>query len=88
MPAHNPIVIVGAARTPIGAFQGDLKDAPHPSSAPPPSAPQSSALGIPPDAVDEVVCRLRAPGGHGPGSRAAGYARRRPAAFHRRSHHQ
>ena len=25
MPAHDPIVIVGAARTPIGGFQGDLK---------------------------------------------------------------
>ena len=26
MAASDPIVIVGAARTPIGAFQGDLKD--------------------------------------------------------------
>ena len=26
MSQHNPIVIVGAARTPMGAFQGGLKD--------------------------------------------------------------
>ena len=28
MSASDPIVIVGAARTPMGGFLGDLKDAP------------------------------------------------------------
>lgn len=30
MNAHDPVVIVGAARTPMGGFQGDLKDVPAP----------------------------------------------------------
>ena len=38
----DPIVIVGAARTPMGGFQGDLKDAPAPQLAPVP-APSVSA---------------------------------------------
>ena len=28
MPTSDPIVIVGSARTPMGGFQGDLKDLP------------------------------------------------------------
>ena len=39
----DPIVIVWPRATPMGAFQGELKDFPRPSSAPPPSAPRSSA---------------------------------------------
>ena len=30
MASPNPIVIVGAARTPMGGFLGDFKDAPAP----------------------------------------------------------
>ncbi len=30
MSTSDPIVIAGAARTPMGGFQGDLKDAPAP----------------------------------------------------------
>ena len=33
----DPIVIVGAARTPMGGFLGDFKDVGAPSSAPAPS---------------------------------------------------
>ncbi len=28
---HNPVVILGAARTPIGSFLGELKETPAPS---------------------------------------------------------
>ena len=31
MPASDPIVVVGAARTPIGGFLGELKDASAPA---------------------------------------------------------
>jgi acetyl-CoA C-acetyltransferase len=70
MPVSDPVVIVGSARTPIGAFQGDFKDL---------TAPQLGAVairaaldraridracidrtgivraGIPPESVDEVL---------------------------------
>jgi acetyl-CoA C-acetyltransferase len=70
MPVSDPIVIVGAARTPIGAFQGDFKDLTAPQLG---SAAIRAALdragfdqacidrtgiaraGIPPDSVDEVL---------------------------------
>lgn len=73
MAPHDPIVIVGSARTPIGAFQGDLKDL---------AAPQLGAIairaslqraGIPFDAVDEVLvgCVLPAGQGQAPARQAA-----------------
>ena len=39
----DPVVIVGLARTPMGAFQGELKGFAAPSSARLRSAPRSSA---------------------------------------------
>ena len=45
---NDPIVIVCAARTPMGAFQGELRASPRPSSAPPRSGPRSSAPGSSP----------------------------------------
>ena len=73
MPISDPIVIVGSARTPIGAFQGDLKDL---------TAPQLGAAAIraaieraviPPDSVDEVLmgCVLTAGLGQAPARQAA-----------------
>ncbi|HEY1768312.1 MAG TPA: acetyl-CoA C-acyltransferase, partial [Terracidiphilus sp.] len=73
MPAQDPIVIVGSARTPIGAFQGDLKDL---------SAPELGAIairasveraGIPPDSIQEVLfgCVLPAGLGQAPARQAA-----------------
>jgi len=47
IPSCRPVVIVGSARTPIGAFQGDLKDLAAPQLAAPPSAPVSSAPEFP-----------------------------------------
>src|SRR5271157_6303565 len=73
MAAPDPVVIVSAVRTPIGAFQGDLKEL---------SAPQLGAIairasveraGIPIDSVDEVFfgCVLSAGLGQAPARQAA-----------------
>jgi acetyl-CoA C-acetyltransferase len=73
MATHDPVVIVGAARTPIGAFQGDLKEL---------SAPELGAIAIrasversriPFDSVDEAFfgCVLSAGLGQAPARQAA-----------------
>jgi acetyl-CoA C-acetyltransferase len=73
MAAPDPVVIVSAVRTPIGAFQGDLKEL---------SAPQLGAIairasveraGIPLDSVDEAFfgCVLSAGLGQAPARQAA-----------------
>ena len=73
MAVPDPVVIVGAARTPIGAFQGDLKEL---------SAPELGAIAIrasverariPIDSVDEVFfgCVLPAGLGQAPARQAA-----------------
>ena len=51
----DPVVIVGAARTPMGGFQGDLKEAPAPALG---AAAISAALargGVAGEDVDEVI---------------------------------
>src|ERR1700704_6659579 len=62
---NDPVVIVSAARTPMGAFQGELKDI---------SAPQLGAAairaaveraGIKPDQVQEVIMGCVLPAGQG-----------------------
>ena len=71
--ANDPVVIVGAARTPMGSFQGSLATL---------TAPQLGAVaiqaavvraGVPPDAVDEVLmgCVLPAGVGQAPARQAA-----------------
>ena len=50
----DPIVIVGAARTPMGGFQGVLRDVP---------APQLGATAI---GARPFGCRYRGGAGHGP----------------------
>jgi acetyl-CoA C-acetyltransferase len=73
MATSDPIVIVGAARTPIAAFQGDFKDL---------SAPELGAVairaaieraGVPLDSVDETLfgCVLPAGLGQAPARQAA-----------------
>jgi acetyl-CoA C-acetyltransferase len=73
MATSDPIVIVGSARTPIGAFQGDLKEL---------SAPELGAIsigaaieraGVSADSVDEVLfgCVLPAGQGQAPARQAA-----------------
>lgn len=73
MPAFDPIVIAAAARTPIGAFQGDLQ----PLAAPELGAASIRAAleraSIPADAIDEVLfgCVLPAGQGQAPARQAA-----------------
>src|SRR5258707_2370624 len=73
MTAPYPIVIVGAARTPMGGFLGDLKDAPaHALGARAISAAVERA-GLAADSVDEIVmgCVLPAGQGQAPARQAA-----------------
>ncbi len=76
MTLQDPIVIVGAARTPIGSFQGELKDAAAPELG---AAVIRAALersGVEADAIEEVVfgCVLPAGQGQAPARQAAIYA--------------
>ncbi|MFT0876262.1 acetyl-CoA C-acetyltransferase [Rhodopseudomonas sp. G2_2311] len=62
---HDPIVIVGSARTPMGGFQGEMKDATASQLG---SAAISAAVeraGLKPDAIDEVVFGCVLPAGQG-----------------------
>ena len=61
----NPIVIVGAARTPMGGFQGDLKDTKAPQLG---AVAIKSALqraGLKPGDADEVIMGVVLPAGQG-----------------------
>ena len=78
MPPLDPIVIVSAARTPIGAFQGDFKDlaAPELGAAAIRAALERTGLaraGLQPDSVDETIfgCVLPAGQGQAPARQAA-----------------
>ena len=65
MTSHDPIVITGFARTPMGGFQGDLKSATAPELG---SASISAALaraGVAPEDVDEVLMGCVLPAGQG-----------------------
>ena len=73
MSIADPIVIVGAARTPMGGFLGELKDAPaHALGAGAISAAVERA-GIAADTVDEILmgCVLPAGQGQAPARQAA-----------------
>ncbi|PTM96175.1 acetyl-CoA C-acyltransferase [Mycoplana dimorpha] len=73
MTQQDPIVIVGSARTAIGGFQGDLKDAAAPELG---AAAIRAALersGVEPQSVEEAVfgCVLSAGQGQAPARQAA-----------------
>lgn len=73
MTTHDPIVIVGSARTAMGGFQGDLQGATAPELG---AAAIRAALersGLAPELVDEVVfgCVLPAGQGQAPARQAA-----------------
>ncbi len=73
MAIHDPIVIVGSARTAMGGFQGDLQSAAAPELG---SAAIRAALersGVAPDVVEEIVfgCVLPAGQGQAPARQAA-----------------
>ena len=79
MAHERDVVIVGAARTPIGSFQGALAAVPAPRLGAVAIARRSSAPRSPRDAVDEVFMGCVLPAGVGPGARAPGGALRRAA---------
>ncbi|MFG1267879.1 acetyl-CoA C-acyltransferase [Xanthobacter sp. DSM 14520] len=70
---EDPIVIVGAARTPMGGFQGDFKDVAAPVLGASAIAAALARAGLAPEAVDEVVfgCVLPAGQGQAPARQAA-----------------
>lgn len=73
MESHDPIVIVGSARTPIGGFQGDLKDAAAPALGTAAIRACMERASLPFDAVEEVLfgCVLAAGLGQAPARQAA-----------------
>ncbi|MFG1349868.1 acetyl-CoA C-acyltransferase [Xanthobacter autotrophicus] len=62
---EDPIVIVGAARTPMGGFQGDFKDVAAPVLGSTAIAAALARAGLAPEAVDEVVFGCVLPAGLG-----------------------
>ncbi len=73
MSMSDPIVIVDSARTPIGAFQGDLKDLTAPQLGAAAIRAAVERAGIPSNEVDEVImgCVLPAGLGQAPARQAA-----------------
>ena len=73
MPKPDPIVIAGFARTPIGAFQGDLSGLAAPELGAAAIRAAVARAGIPPASVDEVLigCVLPAGQGQAPARQAA-----------------
>ena len=71
--SEDPIVIVGMARTPMGGFQGDLKDAAAPELGAVAIAAALDRAGVPTEDVDEVImgCVLPAGQGQAPARQAA-----------------
>jgi acetyl-CoA C-acetyltransferase len=70
---HDPIVIVGSARTPMGGFQGELKDATASQLGSAAIAAAVERAGLKAEAIDEVVfgCVLPAGQGQAPARQAA-----------------
>ncbi len=77
----DPIVIVGAARTPMGGFQGELREVSATALGATAIKAALERAGVPPDAVDEVImgCVLPASLGQAP-ARQAAFAAGLPAA--------
>jgi acetyl-CoA C-acetyltransferase len=73
MPTPDPIVIAGFARTPIGAFQGDLSGLAAPELGAAAIRAAVARAGLPPASVDEVLigCVLPAGQGQAPARQAA-----------------
>jgi acetyl-CoA C-acetyltransferase len=69
----DPVVIVGSWRTPIGAFQGDLKDLTAPQLGAAAISASVERASLPSDAIDEVLlgCVLAAGLGQAPARQAA-----------------
>ena len=69
----DPIVIAGVARTPMGGFLGDLKDAPAPALGARAISAAVERAGVGVDAIDEILmgCVLPAGQGQAPARQAA-----------------
>ncbi len=70
---NDPVVIVSAARTPMGAFQGELKDLAAPQLGAAAIRAAVERAGIKPAQVQEVImgCVLPAGQGQAPARQAA-----------------
>lgn len=73
MSTRDPIVVVGAARTPMGGFQGELRDVEAPELGATAIRAALARAGLAPEAVDEIVfgCVLPAGLGQAPARQAA-----------------
>jgi len=73
MEAHDPVVIVGSARTPIGGLSGDLKEATAPELGAAAIAASVSRAGVSNGQIDEVImgCVLSAGLGQAPARQAS-----------------
>ena len=73
MTHQDPVVIVGAARTPMGGFQGDLKEASAPVLGGAAISAAIARAGVRPESVDEALfgCVLAAGQGQAPARQAA-----------------
>jgi acetyl-CoA C-acetyltransferase len=65
MTSTDPVVIVGSARTPMGGFQGDLKDATAAHLGATAIKAALDRAGMAPDQIDEVVFGCVLPAGQG-----------------------
>src|ERR1700723_824102 len=65
MTTADPVVIVGAARTPMGGFLGDLKDAPAHALGARAISVAVERAGIAADSVDEILMGCVWPAGQG-----------------------
>jgi acetyl-CoA C-acetyltransferase len=61
----DPVVIVGAARTPIGGFQGDFAGVAAPDLGAAAIGAALERAGLPPESVAEIVCGCVLPAGLG-----------------------
>ena len=70
---QDPVVIVGAARTPMGGFQGDFSSLTAPQLGATAIGAALNRSGLSPEAVDEVLmgCVLPAGQGQAPARQAA-----------------
>jgi acetyl-CoA C-acetyltransferase len=78
-PEKDPVVIAGAARTPMGGLLGDLKEVPAPKLGAEAIGAAVRRAGADAALVDEVLMGCVLSAGLGQPPRAAGRSRRRPA---------
>ena len=65
MSTEDAIVIVGAARTPMGGFLGDFKDVAAPALGARAISAAVERAGVPPESVDEILMGCVLPAGQG-----------------------